>query len=291
MSSENKYKNKIVWLTGASSGIGEQLAYQLSALGAKLILSSRNEKQLETVARKCNAGVNLKILPLDLYEQESLKVKCQIALDLFGSIDYLFNISGVGHRDFALKTDMEVYRKLMQVNYFGTIEITKFILSDMIRKGGGNIVVTSSLSGKYGVPLLSAYSASKHGLHGFFDSLRAEIYNENIKITIVIPGFIKTRIIQNALTGDGTPYGKSLELQERGMPADLCAKKILTAVSKGKEEVIIGGAERYTILFNRLFPHTFSKFIGSHPLKKFRRLKSFIMPEKKLQQSKENKIV
>lgn len=284
MSLENKYKNKIVWLTGASTGIGEQLAYQLSALGAKLILSSRNEKLLETVAQKCESVSNVKILPLDLNNQESFKEKCQKALSLFGKIDYLFNISGVAHRDFALNTNMNVDRKLMQINYFGAIEITKLIMSDMIRQGGGQIVVASSLSGKYGVPLLTAYSASKHALHGFFDSLRAEIKKENIKITIVIPGFIKTHIIQNALTGDGSPYGKKLEIQDNGMPADVCAKKILIAVAKGKDEVIIGGAERFTVLFNRLFPHTFSKFISNHPMKKFIRLKSFLMPVKKQEQ-------
>ena len=147
----------------------------------------------------------------------------------------------------------------------------------MTERGSGHIVVTSSLSGKYGVPLLSAYSASKHALHGFFESVRAEMRNKNIKITIVIPGFIKTPITQNALTGDGSAYGKMLEIQEKGMPADVCAKKILSAVANAKEEVFVGRSERFSLLFSRFFPRTFSKFIKNHPLKKLRKMKELLV--------------
>jgi short-subunit dehydrogenase len=147
----------------------------------------------------------------------------------------------------------------------------------MIKQGGGQIVVTSSLSGKYGVPLLSAYSASKHALHGFFESLRAEIHKENIKITIVIPGFVKTSISENALTGDGSQFGKMLEVNEKGISAELCAGKILDAVAKGKEEVFVGGTESFTLLMSRLFPVTFSRFIRNHPMKKLRRVKGYFM--------------
>lgn len=273
----NKYENKVVWITGASSGIGEQLVYQLSALGAKLIISSRNEVRLNEIARKCNNGLQKRIIPLDLNESKSIPEKCNEAISANGHIDYLFNVAGVGHRDFALNTSLEVDRKIMQVNYFGTVELSKIVLAEMMKRREGHIVVTSSLSGKFGVPMLSAYSASKHALHGFFDSLRAEIKNDDIKITIIIPGFVKTEINQNAITGDGTLYGKSLKVQEEGYPADKCASKIVEAVALEKEEVFIGGNEKLSLLLNRLSPHLFSEIISNHPVKKLRKIKSVFM--------------
>lgn len=269
-----KYQDKVAWVTGASSGIGEQTAYRLSELGAKLIISARNEDRLNTVAENCNPGSSIKILKLDLNDQESLTGKCSQAWDYFNRIDYLFNIAGVGHRDFALKTDMNVDRSIMQVNYFGTIEISKFVISRMIEQGGGHVIVTSSLSGKYGVPLLSAYSASKHALHGFFESLRGEILRNNVRITIAIPGLIKTEIIQNALTGDGKLYGRNLQIQDKGLSAAKCAGRLLKAVAKEKDEVFIGNSEGLTLLLNRLFPGLFSKMIMNHPVKKLKKLKS-----------------
>lgn len=271
----DKYQNKVAWVTGASSGIGEQLVYQLSALGAKLILSSRNEIRLQEVAENCKQRNPIKVLKMDLNNQESLAGKCSQALDFFGRIDYLFNIAGVAHRDFALDTDMHVDRKIMQINYFSAIEIIKKISSEMITQGSGHIIVTSSLSGKFGVPKLTAYAASKHALHGFIDSFRAEIYKKGIKITVVIPGFINTPIIKNSLTGDGTPYGKNINIQEKGISPYDCAKKILAAVAKEKEEVIVGGKEIFTLVLKRLFPHSFDKLIRNHPVKKLNSLRSY----------------
>lgn len=281
MTGSGKYFNKVVWLTGASSGIGEQLAYKLYACGAKLILSARNVQKLTEVAGKCNFKNAPFILPVDLSDQSSLSGKCREAVERYGHIDFLFNIAGVAHRDYALNTEMKTDRKIMQVNYFGTIEISKFVLKEMLKKGYGHIVVTSSLSGKYGVPLLSAYSASKHALHGFFESLRAEVFKQNIKITIIIPGFIKTPITRNALKGDGRPFGEMLKVQEKGYSASECAEKILEAVGNEKEEIFIGGPERFTLILNRIFPGYFTKFIRSHPLKKLRRFKNYFLLKRK----------
>lgn len=272
---KSKYENKVVWITGASSGIGEQAAYQLNALGARLILSSRNEEQLLISAKKCKTNSPVSILPIDLNEQQSLSQKCREALEVFGHIDFLFNIAGIAHRDLALNTDISIDKKIMQINYFGTIELTKLIIPSMIEHGGGHILVTSSLSGKYGIPMLSAYAASKHALHGFFSSLRGEVMNNNIKITIVIPGLINTGIIENALTGDGSVYGKNLKIQDKGISADKCARKIIEAVAKEKEEVFIGGKEGVSLFMNRLFPGSFSGIIRNHPVKKLRDLKKF----------------
>lgn len=281
MNNRNKYQDKVAWVTGASSGIGEQTAYQLSAMGAKLILSARNEIQLMRVAENCRPGTMIKILRMDLNDQESLPAKCNEAWESFGHIDYLFNIAGIAHRDLALKTEMSVDRKIMQINYFGTVEISKLIIARMVDKGGGHVTATSSLSGKYGIPLLSAYSASKHALHGFFESIRGEILKDNIRITIVIPGLIKTDIIRNAMTGEGKLYGKTLEIQEKGLPATECADRLLKAVAKGKEEVFIGGSDGISLLLNRFFPGLLSGIMRNHPVKKLRKLKSSLLFSKK----------
>lgn len=275
MISKSKYENKVVWITGASSGIGEQTAYQLNAIGARLIISSRNEEHLLITAKKCKTNSPVSLLPIDLNEHQSLRQKSREALEVFGHIDFLFNIAGVAHRDLALNTDISIDKKIMQINYFGTIELTKLIIPSMIENGGGHILVTSSLSGKYGIPMLSAYAASKHALQGFFSSLRGEVLNNNIKITIVIPGLINTGIIENALTGDGSAYGKNLKIQDKGYPADVCAKRIIEAVAKEKEEVFIGGKEGVSLLMNRLFPGSFSGIIRNHPVKKMRDIKKF----------------
>ena len=270
-----------MWITGASSGIGEQAAYQLNALGARLILSARNEEQLLITAKRCKTNSPVRILPVDLNEQQSLSQKCRKALESFGHIDFLFNIAGIAHRDLALKTEISIDRKIMQINYFGTIELSKLIIPAMIKHGGGHILVTSSLSGKYGIPLLSAYSASKHALQGFFSSLRGEVMNNNIKITIVIPGLINTGIIENALTGDGSVFGKNLKIQDKGYPSEMCARKVIEAVAKEKEEVFIGGKEGISLILNRLFPRSFSGIIRNHPVKKLRDLKKFFYTGKK----------
>ncbi len=280
MNNKSKYENKVVWITGASSGIGEQVTYLLNESGAKLILSARNKEQLLVTAKRCRTNSPVRILPIDLTDQDSIRLKCNEAIEFFGRIDFLFNIAGIAHRDLALNTDISIDRKIMQVNYFGTIELTKLIIPSMSGNGGGHILVTSSLSGKYGIPMLSAYAASKHALHGFFNSLRGEVLKNNIKITIVIPGLIKTNIIKNALTGDGSVYGKDLKIQDKGYPADVCAKKIIEAVAKEREEVFIGGTEGVSLFLNRLLPGSFSGIIRDHPVKKLRKLKAYFIKEK-----------
>ncbi|MCP4443061.1 MAG: SDR family oxidoreductase [Aureispira sp.] len=269
------FKNKVVWLTGAASGIGEHLAYALAQQGAKLILSDIREGKLNQVAQQCTSTHSIQLLPFDLENYKACPEKATEALAIHGTIDFLFNVAGIAQRDSVLNTDLAVDEKIMNINYFSTIAITKTILPEMIKNNKGHIVVTSSLSGKYGVPNLSAYSASKHALHGFFESLRTEIHPHNINISILIPGFINTPIINHSLTGDGSIYNKNLKVQEKGLGADICAKRILKAVAKQKKEVFIGGSEGITLPMHRLFPRFFGWFIRSHPMKKLRKLKSF----------------
>nr|WP_068887929.1 SDR family oxidoreductase [Pedobacter panaciterrae] len=253
--------NKVVWITGASSGIGEALVYEYNKAGAKLIISSRNRDELFRVKTNCKNPVNIHVLSLDLENTASLNGKAEEAIRIYGHIDILINSGGISQRGLALDTDLATEQRIMNINFWGTTVLSKAVLPNMIANGGGNIVCISSLVGKFGTKMRSAYSASKHALHGYFDSLRAEVYDKKINITIICPGFIKTRVTLNALTANGTPQGTMDSAQENGMSAEDCAKQIVQAVKSNKEEVYIGGKEVKGILFKRLFPLRFSKYL------------------------------
>jgi len=256
-------KNKVIWLTGASSGIGEALAYALAKKGAKLILSARRKEELERVKGNCEASAqpNIHTLPLDLSQPDTLKLSTQAAIQLFGQVDVLINNGGISQRSFVNDTDMDVYRRLMEVNYFGAITLTKYLLPHFIERKQGHFVTLSSVAGKFGTPYRSGYAASKHALHGFFDALRAEYFKDNIAVTMVCPGVIRTPISMSALTGDGTPLNKMDNAQAKGKPVDWCARKIVTAIEGKKEEAYFGGKEVLLVYIKRFFPPLFSKII------------------------------
>lgn len=255
-------KNKVIWITGASSGIGEALAYALAKKGARLILSSRRRDELERVRTSCEGKEeHIQILPLDLGQRDTLKLTTEAAIQMFGHIDILINNGGISQRSLAKDTDPEVDRKLMEVNYFGTVELTKHLLPHFISRKEGHYVVVTSLVGKFGTPYRSGYSASKHALHGFFDSLRAEMYSSNIKVTIVCPGFIKTNVSVNALTEKGEQLNQMDNAQANGMPADVFARKMIRAVESEKNEVYIGGREIYGVYLKRFLPGLFARVV------------------------------
>lgn len=256
------FKNKIVWITGASSGIGEALAIELKKQGAKLILSSRKKEKLYELKQRLKTDlINTHILPLDLENQDLLPQKVEEAWRIYGKIDLLFNCGGISQRSLGLETDLAVEQKIFNTNYWGTVIISKSLLPKMINKGSGHLVIMSSLVGKFGTQYRTSYSASKHALHGYFDSLRNEVYDKGIDITIVCPGFVNTKITINSVVGDGSLYNKMDNNQANGMGASDCAMKILKAVDMKKEEVIFGGKEKYGVLIKRFFPKYFSKMI------------------------------
>jgi dehydrogenase/reductase SDR family protein 7B len=256
-------QNKVIWLTGASSGIGEALVYALAKEGAKLILSARREDELKRVADKSKISASdYLILPLDLSNPETFETKKNEALRKFGRIDILINNGGVSQRSLAKDTSVEVDRKIMEVNYFGTIALTKAVMPDFIKQKEGLLVVVSSAVGKFGSPWRSGYSASKHALHGFFDSLRAELYQDGVKVLLVCPGFIQTNVSVNALTGDGSKLGTMDAATARGLTAEECARQIVNAIKSGKEEVVVAGfKERFAVFAKRFFPGLFSNVI------------------------------
>jgi short-subunit dehydrogenase len=254
--------NKVIWITGASSGIGEALVLALNELGAKLIISARNRDMLYQVKQNCKKNqLNIHVLTLDLEQTESLYDKAQDALRIYGWVDIIIHCGGISQRATALETPLEIAQKIMNTNYWGTVALTQAIVPSMIEKGSGHVVVISSLMGKFGTRLRSSYSASKHALHGYFDSMRNEVFDKNITITLVCPGFIKTNATLNALKADGNPQNKMDEAIQNAMdPAD-CANRIIKAIEQQKEEVFFGGKEKYGVLLKRFFPKAFSNYI------------------------------
>lgn len=254
------FNNKIVWITGASSGIGEALALAFAAQGAKLVLSARRREELERVAKSCGEE-NCMILPMDLADTSHVNQLTEQVIQRFGRVDILVNNGGISQRAFAKDSPLEIDRKIMEVNYFGQIALTKSVLPHMLKQKSGHIVVMSSISGKFGFYLRTAYSASKHALHGFFDSLRLENEADGIKVTIAVPGKIQSNISLHALKGDGSTHSLMDKSQEDGMPAAECAKVILDAVTLGKEEVLVGGKEIKAVWLKRHFPGWFGRVI------------------------------
>jgi dehydrogenase/reductase SDR family member 7B len=250
------FQNKVIWITGASSGIGEALAQAFARQGAKLILSSRRENELERVRNECGPNSEIRVLPMDLSEPGSFKAKTDQAIAAFGHIDIMVHNAGIGQRALVLETNMEMQRKLMELDYFSQIELTYQLLPHFIERRSGQFVVMSSVMGKLGTPMRSAYAAAKHALHGFFDCLRAEMGKQNIRVTILTPGYIRTNISVNALKADGTPLGVMGKNIENGLSPQIASRQILKAISAQKFESYIGkfGPEKIALWLNRFIP-------------------------------------
>lgn len=256
------FTNKVVWITGASSGIGKALAIELSKQDALLILSARNEKSLKEVQELCLDSSKVHILPLDLEKYQMINSKVDRALTFFGRIDVLVNNGGISQRSFAKDTQVEVDKRIMDINFLGTVALTKAVLPHFLQNQSGQFVVTTSIVGKIGTPLRSSYAASKHALHGFFDSLRAEVFKDNISITLICPGFVTTNISKNALTGDGSPQDKMDRATAGGIDPERFAKLMAKAIQNKREEVYISGAkEKLGVYVKRWIPRLFSVMV------------------------------
>lgn len=253
------FHGKTVWITGASSGIGKALAIKLSSLGANLVLSSRKEDQLHKVANLCNSECF--ILKLDLEKDTDFQEKVTEVLSKFKTIDLLINNGGISQRSKASETQIEVDRKIMEINYFGTIALTKSVLPIMQDQKSGHIVTVSSSSGKFGFFLRSSYSASKFAQVGFFESLRLEEEKNNIKVSLVFPFLVKTNISLNAVSYNGDVLNKKDPLIENGISPEQCAQDIINGIMDNKKEIYSGGKGSWIIHLKRFFPEIFFKIM------------------------------
>ncbi len=260
----NYFTNKTIWITGASSGIGQECALQLAKMqNVSLILSARSVNKLEELRNKCrNLGVQCEILPLDLEQTQTLTEKANEACAIFGKIDVVINNGGISQRSLAEETPIENDRKIMEIDYFSTIIITKTVLPDMIARKSGHIVAVSSISGCFGFPQRTAYCAAKHAMYGYYEALDIEMRKHNIAVTIVAPGRIQTNISYSALTKNGTAHGKMDDGQADGMPVEICVKKMLKAIARRKHEALIGRKEVIMVYLYRIVPKIFHIIAG-----------------------------
>lgn len=246
-------RDKVVWITGASSGIGEAMAIEASEKGASLVLTARRKAELERVRAACADPSRVAILPLDLTAFDAVEAMRE-AKTFFGPIDLLVNNAGISQRGTVTDTSMDVYRRIMELDFFSCVALTKAVLPGMLARKSGHLVVISSVVAYLGTPLRSGYCAAKHAVNGFFDATRAEVWREGVRVTVICPGFIRTQVSVNAITGSGGLHGKMDPATDRGMAPDECARQAWSAVESDRDEVFVGAKEAMLVRVQRFVP-------------------------------------
>jgi short-subunit dehydrogenase len=234
---------RVAWVTGASSGIGEALARALAADGWAVILSGRRMDALQRLSETLDAPSL--ILPFEATDYDALPALVERALAWRGQIDLLINNAGVSQRSLAMDTDFAVYRRLMEIDFLSPLRLTQLVLPHMVERGAGRIVAISSLAGRIGSPLRTGYCAAKHALLGYFEALRAEVeLAYGVAVTSVLPGSVRTAVAANAVQGDGSARGVSDDNIDNGIEPARVARTILDGIAEGKREIVIAeGAE------------------------------------------------
>ena len=254
---------QVVWITGASSGIGRAAARVWAARGARVVVSARNREALVEVVNSFPAAARDRahVEVLDLAEGATLPAAVERVLHVTGHVDLLVHCGGISQRSRAMDTGIDVDRRVMEVDYFGTVGLTKALLPHFVARQSGHFVVVTSLMGLFSSPLRSGYCAAKHALHGFFESLRAEHHADGIHVTLVCPGFIHTDISRNAVIGDGSRQGTLDDKTGKGLAPEVCAERIVRAVERKRPLVLIGKSEILGAYVHRFFPALFRRII------------------------------
>lgn len=262
------FNEKTIWITGASSGIGEALALAFAQENAALILSARREDELKRVQALClHHTRRCAILPLDLQRSETFEESVVKAKSFFGGIDLLINNGGIAQRGAAKDMPLQAEREIMETNFFSAIALSKLVLPVMIAQGGGTIVAMSSIMGRVGMPYASTYAASKHAMNGYFEAMAAEVEPDKVKVKIIMPGYVRTNVSLNAITSEGHKHGKMDKGQEEGMLPEVLAQKILPFLLSDKREIILGGRETYILTMKKWLPFLFYRTARSLALK------------------------
>lgn len=250
------YRNKVVWITGASSGMGEATAYRFAREGALLIVTARKKEILEKVAAQCKqlGATDAKALPYDLSDLDGLPNLAEEAWNTFGRIDVLYNNAGISQRGSTIDTEMQVIRKVMDVDYFAPVIITKTILPKMVAQGGGQLACTTSIAGVFGSKHRCAYCSAKSAMYRFFETIGVEYYDQNIRVTVLIPGRVQTNISLHALEANGKEHGKMDAGQAKGISSEKAGNIIYKAIARRKREKLVGGMELLMVYFKRFIP-------------------------------------
>lgn len=256
------FRDKLIWITGASSGIGREMALQSAKLGARLVLSARSEEAMKELQKELPDTCQSLILPMDMAESGNFDELAQQVLENFGAIDLVFMSAGISQRSEVIETDIAIDRRIMEVNFFGNIALAKAVLPQMRKQKSGSFCVISSVTGKTGFFLRSAYAASKHALHGYFESLRLEEYENNIKVHLICPGPVNTNIARNSIDASGKAQGIQDPMQELGMPVEECVDEIIRSIQKDElERVISKGSEAMGMKLKALFPKLYFNIV------------------------------
>ncbi|MGB6268302.1 MAG: SDR family oxidoreductase [Olleya sp.] len=255
------FKNKVVWITGASSGIGKGLVLALSKIDCQLIISSRHEATLNEIKTGCPNPNNIVVLPFDLANYNTMKLVVEQAINYFGKVDILINNGGISQRSLIIDTNISVDKKLMDIDYLGTVALSKALLPHFIKNKTGHYAVVTSLMGKFSSPYRSGYCGAKHALHGFFDAMRMEHEKDNVKVTLICPGFVNTNIAKNALIGDGSLQNSQDTATENGLSVSEFSNRMIKAIQKEKFEAYIGKKEVLGVYLKRFFPKLLHKFV------------------------------
>jgi short-subunit dehydrogenase len=231
------FGGQAIWITGASSGIGKGLALALAQEGARLVLSGRNRAALEAVAAQCPGSIVEAFETTDLAALPAIVARVEATC---AGIDILVNNAGISQRSLALDTDFDVYRRLMEVDFFAPLRLTQLVLPGMVARGSGRIVNNASVAGKVGSPLRTGYCAAKHAMVGWSDALRAETAQYGLKVHVLTPGFVATGIGANALTGDGSVKGAGNDPVDAGITIHEAAQQIIAAIAADQPEIPVG---------------------------------------------------
>lgn len=257
------FTGRVVWITGASSGIGEALVKAFAEGGSRVIASSNDGAGLERVKEECSGKRGtVAAVTFDLSDTSDIRTLVDNVIQKEGRVDMLLNIGGISQRALLKETPLWLDRRIMEINYFGTVALTKAVLPHMIAAGGGHIAATSSISGRFGFPLRSAYSASKQALHGFFETLLLEHHTDNIRVSVIIPGRVQTAISLHALTAAGREHGKMDDGQRGGVTPGKAAQQIIRGLSRNRREILVGSSELLMLWIRKYLPALFFRIAG-----------------------------
>lgn len=253
---------KIVWITGASSGLGKALAQLCALKGAQVILTARRVEELENVRLSLSHPERHVSVVADITDEAQVRQAHEQVLQAKGKIDWLINNAGLSQRALIADTTMQTERAIMEVDYFSQVFLTKTVLPTFLKQKSGRIIFVSSVAGLLGTQYRASYSAAKAAIHLWANSLRAEVANEGVNVSVIFPGFVKTNVSFNALNGEGQPQAKQDEAIENGLEPEVFAEIVVKALLNGEEFIVVGGAkEKLGVWVSRLSPKTLYKMI------------------------------
>ena len=257
-------KDKVIIITGASSGIGKALVFALAKNGNKLVLAGRNKGKLTTVLQEINAdNISAISIVTDVCKVQDCKNLINKCITQFGRIDLLINNAGISMRGLFNESDLEVIQKVMNTNFWGAVFCTKYALPYLLQSNG-SLVGVSSIAGYIGLPERSAYSASKFAMNGFLESIRSENKDNDLHVLIACPGFTSSNIRKAALTKDGTPQKESPRNEQKMMTAEKVARKIICAIDSKKDILILSTNGKLAVWLNRFFPKLAKRLVFNH---------------------------